>query len=166
MAANTQSNGMTTRRARLLAAICCVVCASCVTAQSLSVTTLRAEIKRRQLNQPYQHDLSSDLAWIREMPLLERVASDIVNLQARFIAVDGDGWSVPGVPARLYCLIGPASMRPMPMNAGAEPDTEAALRAELDRFITPYNRLLAEYYEAEYGWECSDEKTERGQSMP
>jgi len=156
----------TTRLAQFVAAICFAVCASCVTAQSLSVTTLRAEIQRQQRNQPYEHDLRGDLAWIREMPLLERVASDIVNLEARFIAVDSDGWSVPGVPARLYCLIGPASMRPIPLRAGSDPDTRAALQAELNRFIAPYNRLLAEYYEAEYGWDCSDEAPSRAQSRP
>jgi hypothetical protein len=132
----------------------------------MSVATLRSEIQHQQQTRPYRHDLAADLAWIRAMPLLERLASDIVNLQARFIAVGGAAWSVPGVPARLYCLIGPASMRPIPIGAGSDPATERALGAELDRFIEPYNRLLAEYYEAEYGWECSEDAVSGGQSNP
>ncbi len=151
---------------RLAAALVAVLCASCVTAESLSVAALRQEIDRQESSRPYNHDLAADLAWIRALPLLERLAADIVNLQARFIAVGEDRWSVPGVPARLYCLIGPASMRPIPIGARSGSAVEQALSAEVDRFIAPYNRLLAEYYEAEFGWECSDESAGMNQSSP
>ncbi len=69
---------------------------------------------------------------------------------------------MPGVPAHLYCLISPASLRPIPIGEPPATALERALSAEVGGFIVPYNRLLAEYYAAEYGWECSAD----GQSMP
>ena len=43
----------------------------------------------------------------------------------------------------------------MPISQPPVSDAGAgAERRSLERFIVPYNRLLAEYYAAEYGWEC------------
>ena len=149
-----------------LLAVLTLTCAACVTAETVSVGALRTAIQEQAQASPYEHDLEADLAWIRAMPLLQRLATDIVNLEARFIAVGGDRWSVPGVPARLYCLIGPASMRPVPISTTPTTEVERALEAEVEDFIAPYNRLLAEYYEAEYGWECEETPATGAQSRP
>ena len=135
---------------------CGLACGACAVADPLSVAALRAAIDEQATSSPYQHDLEADLAWIRAMSVLERLATDIVNLDARFIAVGGERWSVPGVPPDLYCLIGPASMRPIPITSTPTSEVERALSAQVESFIKPYNRLLAEYYQAEYGWECDD----------
>ena len=147
-------------------AVFTLMCAACVTAEPLSVGALRTAIQEQAQAAPYEHDLEADLAWIRAMPVLQRLATDIVNLDARFIAVGGDRWSVPGVPPRLYCLIGPASMRPMPISPSPATEVERALGAQVESFIAPYNRLLAEYYEAEYGWDCEETSAEGAQSKP
>ena len=149
---------------RVMAALTLVVCAGCVTAQPLSVAALREAVEERSAQAPYEHDLAADLAWIQALPLLTRLADDIVSLNARFLAVGGERWSVPGVPPHLYCLIGPAGMRPIPISDPPVSDIERALSVEVERFIAPYNRLLAQYYEAEFGWECSED--DAGQSMP
>lgn len=150
------------RLARCWVALIAAACAACVTAEPLSVAALRAAVAEQSKIEPYSHDLAADLAWIQAMPVLERLAADIAQFQARFIAVGGERWSVPGVPAHLYCLISPASLRPIPIGEPPATALERALSAEVGGFIVPYNRLLAEYYAAEYGWECSAD----GQSMP
>jgi hypothetical protein len=117
------------RLARCWVALITAVCAACVTAEPLSVAALRAAVAEQGKTEPYSHDLAADLAWIQAMPVLERLATDIVQLKARFIAVGGDRWSVPGVPSHLYCLISPASLRPIPIREPPATALEQALNA-------------------------------------
>ena len=104
--------------------------------------------------QSYQ-DLEKELSWLKQMSPLDRLAKELREDNARFIAIS-NGWQsrVPGLRPELQCLANPAARHTLSLGDVVETIDTKILALE-ESFIAPYNEALSKYL-VHAGWDCEN----------
>ena len=115
------------------------------------VTQLEDKIFKDQ----WYQDLDKELFWLNQMSPLDRLAKELREYNARFIAIS-NGWQsrVPGLKPELQCLANPAARHTLSL--GDVVDTiDTKILALEESFIAPYNEALSKYL-VHAGWDCEN----------
>lgn len=139
---------------RYLLVILILITSSCSTEQkAIEKDPLVIQLEDKMFQEQWHQDLEVELAWLNQMPPLDRLAKELREGNARFIAIY-DGWPsrVPGLKPELQCLANPAARHTLSLGDVVETIDTKILALE-QSFIAPYNEALSKYL-VDAGWEC------------
>jgi len=138
----------------LIILLCIINLASCVESDiEKQRDPLVEELRQKMDAIEWYQNLDAELAWLKEMPPLDRLADDLRKNKARFLTIfTGWGNEIPGLKEELTCLA-PYTSRHYFMIGDYIQKPGGEILEYRETFMAKYNDALARYL-IDLGLDC------------